>query len=374
MKRVFVGGVVFLATAIFLYFFFKSSLNTSPRTAVPTRGEVGEIPAAEVIAENLDTPWGIAFLPDNSILVTERQGRVRLISSSGKLQSDPVAVLGSSKESGEGGLLGIAIHPDFSSNNFVYFYYTYSSRGNGTFNRVVRMEYKNGRLEGERIIVDEIPGRVNHNGGRMKFGSDGYLYITTGDAQEPSQSQDINSLAGKILRVTDEGEIVPSNPFGNPVYSYGHRNPQGLAWDSTGALWSTEHGRSGIYSGFDELNLIQRGGNYGWPVIQGDETKSGMITPVENSGASTTWAPSGADFTGSSLFFGGLRGEALYEAVIQDNRVKELREHFKGKYGRIRDVVLGPDKMLYITTSNRDGRGSPESTDDRIIRIDPRKL
>lgn len=172
----------------------------------------------------------------------------------------------------------------------------------------------------------------------------------------------------------DNGGIPSDNPFGNAVYSYGHRNVQGIAWDSQGQLWATEHGRSGILSGFDELNLIQRGKNYGWPTIQGDETKDGMVTSVFNSGSSTTWAPSGDVFVGSSLFFGGLRGQTFYEAVIKDNKVVELKEHLKGQFGRLRDVVLGPDGMLYITTSNRDGRGNPVSTDDRIIKVDPKSI
>lgn len=308
------------------------------------------------------------------MLVTERLGRVRLINSNGQLDPKPGAVFNQVKEIGEGGLLGITLHPNFSSNNFVYFYYTYSGSGDNTFNRVVKMIYKDNKFENEQIIVDRIPGASNHNGGRIKFGPDGNLYITTGDAQNPSQAQDTNSSAGKILRVTDEGKVVLGNPFGNLVYSYGHRNPQGLAWDSKGRLWATEHGRSGVLSGFDELNLIESGKNYGWPTIQGNEKRQGMETPKLNSDGSTTWAPSGAAFAGNSVFFSGLRGQALYEAVIQNSQVVELKEHLVGQYGRLREVVVGPDRMLYITTSNKDGRGNPGSTDDKIIRVNPQKL
>ena len=234
------------------------------------------------------------------------------------------------------------------------------------------MVYKNKTLLNEEIIVDKIPGAPNHNGGRIKFGPDGFLYITTGDAQNPSQAQDKNSLAGKILRLADDGKIPDDNPFGNHVYSYGHRNPQGLTWDNQGRLWATEHGRSGILSGLDEINLIEKGKNYGWPDIQGDEIKVQMESPKIHSG-SDTWAPGGAAFLNNSIFFGGLRGQTFYEAKINGEKL-ELKEHFKGEFGRIREVVVGSDKMLYITTSNLDGRGSPKQGDDKIIKINPSKL
>lgn len=323
----------------------------------------------EVVAQGLDTPWAIAFLPDGGILVTERPGRVRLVNTKGQLEPMPVATLLSVKEIGEGGLLGLALDPDFASKPFVYLYYTYSESGGRTLNRMVRMKYEPGKLGEETVLVDRIPGAANHNGGRIKFGPDGYLYITTGDAQNPSQAQDTTTLAGKILRVTDTGQAAPGNPFGNLVYTFGHRNPQGLAWDDTGRLWATEHGRSGIQSGLDEVNIIEAGKNYGWPTIQGDQTREGMVGPAANSGPAKTWAPAGAAITGGSLFFGGLRGEAVYEAILDGGRVAEVKEHYKGQYGRIREVITGPDGRLYITTSNRDGRGNPAADDDRIISI-----
>jgi glucose/arabinose dehydrogenase len=326
---------------------------------------------SEVAAEGLDTPWGMVFLPDGGMLVTERPGRVRFIDKAGVLQNESVAVAGLGREFGEGGLMGIELHPEFEKNNFVYLYYSYAENGIGTLNRVVRMRYVNGKLDEEKVMVDNIPGAIFHDGGRIKFGPDGYLYITTGDAQQPDLAQEINSLAGKVLRVTDEGGAVSDNPFGNLVYSFGHRNSQGLAWNERGELWSTEHGRSGAASGLDEINLIEAGKNYGWPVIQGDETRAGMVTPVRHSGANDTWAPGGAVFAGDSLFFTGLKGEALYEAVIEGGWVIDLKEHFKGKYGRLRDVSLGPDGLLYLLTSNKDGRGNPAYNDDRIIRVNP---
>jgi glucose/arabinose dehydrogenase len=334
-----------------------------------------DTPAETIIAEGLDTPWAIAFLPSGEMLVTERKGTVRLIDKSVKLQDAPVATIEKVKEAGEGGLLGIALHPDFENNNFVYLYYTYSGEED-SLNRVVRMKYSNGVLGDEQIIVDAIPGNSNHNGGRIKFGPDKFLYITTGDAENPSQAQDTNTLGGKILRVTNEGKPAPGNSFNNLVYSYGHRNPQGIAWDSNNQLWETEHGPSGgsLGTGNDEVNFIEPGKNYGWPEIQGEQTKDGMITPVKNSTPSVAWAPGDLAIVGDTLYFGGLRSQALYRSKIDNGRLRTVEELLKGRYGRIREVILGPDNMLYISTSNKDGRGVPGKIDDRIIRINPQKI
>ncbi len=372
----------FLISAVLIisgFFAFNYFVNNESRTPSPERrtsspSDRAPEEAITTLAENLDTPWSLALLPTGGILVTERPGTVRLIDASGTLHDEPIATIASVREVGEGGLLGIALDPDFETNNYVYLYYTYSSTGNATLNRVVRMTLRNNQLSAERVILDRIPGASNHNGGRIIFGPDGYLYIGTGDAEEPSEAQNTRSLAGKILRITRDGKPVDDNPFNNEVYSYGHRNVQGLAFTDSGELWATEHGRSGITSGLDEINKIERGRNYGWPEIQGDETRSGMVTPKRHSGPTKTWAPSGTSFIGSSLFFGGLRGITLYEAVIMDNTVTEVKEHFHNEFGRIRDVVAGPDGLLYITTSNRDGRGRPGATDDRVIRINPESL
>lgn len=326
-----------------------------------------------VIATNLEVPWAIAFLPDGEMLVTERVGRIRIIKNN-KLDPTPFATIDEVKQIGEGGLLGIAVHPSFQTNHYIYLYYTYSSNGENTLNRVVRYTLTNNALKNKTVIVDAIPGSVFHNGGRIKFGPDKLLYITTGDAQEPSQAQDKNTLGGKILQVTDDSKKAAGNPFGSLVYSYGHRNPQGLAWDTQGNLWETEHGRSGVLSGLDEINLIEPGKNYGWPIIQGDEKRTGMETPKTNSGPSTTWAPSGVTFYNGSLFFAGLRGKTLYEAKLNGVNITNVTSHFSDEYGRLREVVLGPDNMLYVTTSNRDGRGVSSSYDDKVIRIDPSKL
>lgn len=346
--------------------------NPATNSSIPKHSE--DMPAETLIAENLDTPWALAMLPDGKFLVTERFGRVTRIDPSGADNPVVVGTLSKVREAGEGGLLGIALHPDFSSNRAVYLYYTYSAFGDNTFNRVVRMRLIGNKLEEEQVIIDRIPGGVNHNGGRIAFGPDGYLYIGTGDAQNPTQAQLMSALEGKILRVTDEGKIPPDNPFNDPVYSYGHRNVQGITWDESGTLWATEHGRSGVQTGMDELNKIVKGKNYGWPTIEGDETHAGMVAPAVNSGPNDTWAPSGAAFVNNAVYFSGLRGKALYKATIKNGRVTQVDKLLNGKYGRIREVIKAPDGMLYITTSNKDGRGIPQSGDDKIIRINPEKL
>lgn len=355
--------ILLIAIVITGYFIFQSSNQKKLSVALPVGNKAApsqmqkDSPRLKTIATNLQIPWALVFLPDNSILFTERPGRVRIIDNKGNLNPNPAAIIDDVKHQGEGGLLGITIHPDFSANRFVYLYYTYSNINGNTLNRVVRFEFEDNKLQNQKIIVDGIPGASNHNGGRIKFGPDGFLYITTGDAQNPSSSQNINSLAGKILRVTDER---------SEVFSFGHRNPQGLAWNKDGKLWATEHGQSAL----DELNIIEKGKNYGWPLITGNQTRDGMETPILNS-RSDTWAPSGTAYLNGSIFFAGLRGQALFEYNINN---KTLTPHLKRELGRIRDVVVGPDNLFYITTNNRDGRGTPDATDDKIIRVNPAKL
>jgi glucose/arabinose dehydrogenase len=326
-----------------------------------------------IIAQNLDTPWAMEFLPDDSLLFTERKGSVRMIGPAGQLKPKPVADLQQVKEVGEGGLLGIVAHPDFLHNSFIYLYYTYQSEGNDTMNRVSRFIFTNGMLSDEKTIVDAIPGNANHNGGRIKFGPDNFLYIGTGDAEVPSRAQDTNSLAGKILRVTENGDPAAGNPFNNRVYSYGHRNVQGLAWDKDGQLFATEHGPSGTSSCCDEVNKIEIGKNYGWPTIKDTQDKEGMETPLKSSGKDT-WAPSGMGYRGGSMYFAGLRGQSLYKITLNGASILDFKQYLKGEYGRLRDVVVGPDGMLYVTTSNQDGRGTPKSEDDKILRINTSKL
>jgi glucose/arabinose dehydrogenase len=335
-------------------------------------GSDDDYPLASVIADDLEIPWSLDFLPDGSIIFTERPGRIRLIDIEECLLPEPLETIGEVAHTGEGGLLGITVHPDFEDNHFIYVYYTYRE-DDRLYNKVVRYTEENRELTDAQVIIDSIPGGGNHNGGRISFGPDGLLYITTGDAGEDSLAQDPDSLAGKILRIADEGDIPEDNPLqDSPVYTLGHRNPQGLAWDEQGRLWATEHGPTTR----DELNLIEAGKNYGWPEITGDESASDMESPIIHSGMQT-WAPSGATYLNGSVFFAGLRGQSLYEASIgpdNDSDSVELQEHFNGEFGRLRDVVTGPDGNLYILTSNQDGRGRPVSGDDRMIRINVSKM
>lgn len=327
-----------------------------------------------VFAENLEIPWDITPIaqPDEGFLVTERPGRLTGIYTDGTKQTIEVPMV---HHTGEGGLLGIALHPQFSENRYVYLYQT-EHTGHEIVNNVSRYVFENNTLSDRTVLVEGIPGASYHDGGQLAFGPDGYLYITTGDAGNPEDAQSLGSLSGKILRITDDGQIPDDNPFGTIIWSYGHRNPQGLAWDNEGRLWSTEHGRSGIRSGFDELNLIEKGGNYGWPDSQGDTVQADTIAPVLHSGSNTTWAPASAAYLNGSIYFGGLRGETLYEAVLDGSGgVEGLREHFTGEFGRIRAVVASPlFDELYITTSNRDGRGDVNTGDDKLIRINPELL
>lgn len=353
-----------------------SVIDDRPSTLL-RQGSGGQASSPDVIATNLSIPWEIAFLPDptslselrragGKFLVTERPGRLLLIDD--KRTAIPVEGV---THRGEGGLLGLVLHPEFEKNNFLYLYLTTASEG-GLTNRVERYRLDEKTLADRKVIIENIPGASNHDGGRIAFGPDGMLYITTGDAQKSDNAQDKNSLAGKILRVKDDGSVPNDNPFGNAVYSYGHRNVQGIAWDSQGRLWATEHGRSGVQSGLDEVNHIKKGANYGWPTIQGDETKEGMVLPVIHSGAKETWAPSSMAIVNNRMLFAGLRGESLYEVIISESgALSGLKAHLRGTYGRLRSVSQGPDGLIYILTSNTDGRGNPTPDDDRIIRLSP---
>jgi glucose/arabinose dehydrogenase len=377
LNKIIIIPVIIIILAVILGSFVWSNLSkraknlpqanpTAENKDLTSKDSNQDIPLVSVLAKNLDTPWALAFTPDDAILVTERPGRIRIIDKNGNLDPTAINVEGVS-EVGEGGLLGIAVHPNYNSNHYIYLYYT-SQNGSQIKNQVVRYRLNGYALTDKKVIINNIPGAANHDGGRIKFGPDGNLYITTGDAANPTNSQDRNSLAGKILRLTGDGAIPDGNPFGNATYSYGHRNPQGLAWDNQGRLWATEHGQSAT----DELNLIEPGKNYGWPTIRGDQKQTGLESPIIHSGQDT-WAPGGAAFYNGSIFFGGLRGKSLFEAKISD-RSASLERHFRDEFGRMRDVVLGSDGYLYATTSNLDNRGIPTADDDQIIRINPEKL
>ncbi|MCH7828524.1 PQQ-dependent sugar dehydrogenase [Patescibacteria group bacterium] len=368
MKKTILALGVVLGIALVLYGVRGQLLPFLFSPQAPSKAQTGieRVPeeAIAMIAQGLTIPWEVAFLPNKDILVTQRSGELLLLGEDAVYEIEGVAHVG------EGGLLGMALHPDFETSRWLYLYLTTQTE-QGLENRVERYRFEENKLSERTLLLSGIPGARFHDGGRIEFGPDGMLYITTGDAGNPDSAQDIHSLSGKILRLNDDGSIPDDNPFLNEVYSYGHRNPQGLTWDNKGRLWSTEHGRSGLQpgqSGFDELNLIEKGKNYGWPVIQGGETKEGMEAPFVHSGADFTWAPGDVEYIKGNFFFGGLRGEALYQVTKNS---KELKAHFFKEFGRIRAVRLAPDGMLYITTSNQDGRGRPKEGDDKIIRLDP---
>lgn len=369
MTRFFLAIVV-----VIIVMYAVLSINTSQETAPITGAATTTNPVSmepTIIADNLDIPWDIAFLPDATLLVTERPGVLLHINPS---DDSRIAIPVSVGARGEGGLLGVLIHPQFSENRYVYLYM--SSGGVGqTTNRVVRYTYTENSLTEDKVIIQGIPGATYHDGGRMEFGPDGKLYITTGDATKGAIAQDMSSLGGKILRLNDDGTIPSDNPLNTAVWTSGHRNPQGLAWDNDGNLWETEHGPTGEGGRccHDEVNKLVKGGNYGWPTIIGDETKDGMQNPAWHSGENT-WAPASLVYFDGSLYFGGLIAKGLFEAKIENGVVVSLTKHLDGIYGRIRTIRVGPDNMFYITTSNKDGRGTAGATDDRIIRINPDSL
>ena len=326
----------------------------------------------ETVLSSLEIPWSLSFAPDGRLFVTERPGRVRIVNVSSATSQLALTLEGVYAE-GEAGLLGLALDPAFAQNNFVYLYYSALS-SSGPINRIERYREVAGRLAERAMLLDGIPASNIHDGGRLKFGPDGFLYATAGDASNSSLAQDVASLAGKFLRITADGSSAAGNRFASPVYTYGHRNPQGFDWQPlTGDLWASEHGPSGN----DEINIVQAGANYGWPVVQGSGTAAGTQAPIVF--YSSTIAPSGMSFYrgqqlpqfANNLFVATLRGTHLLRIVTDARRIITQERLLDGTFGRLRDVVSGPDGYLYVCTNNRDGRGTPMAGDDRVLRIVP---
>lgn len=314
------------------------------------------------LATDLDVPWGLDFLPDGSALVAQRDSAVVAhVTPDGDVTE--AGTIDGVAHGGEGGLLGLAIDPEYPDEPYVYVYFTTSSD-----NRVARLSYdeESGNLGESEVILDGVPAANTHNGGRIAFGPDDHLYVATGDAQDTDNSQDTDSLGGKILRMTTAGDPAPDNPFDNHVHSYGHRNVQGLAWDDEDNLYATEFGQDTL----DEVNLIEPGDNYGWPIVEGpgggDEFTDPLLTwePAEAS-------PSGVAIAGESLWVASLRGARLWEIPLTGGgEIGEPEAHFVDEFGRLRTVSAHPDgDALWLTTSNLDAWGAPSDGDDRVMNV-----
>jgi glucose/arabinose dehydrogenase len=316
---------------------------------------------AGTVAAGLAAPWGLAFLPDGSALVTERDTTRVLAVPAGGGRPREVGRLEAAQPQGEAGLLGIEVSPDFAEDSLVYAYVS-----TAVDNRVVRMEYDGRRLGEPEVVLDGIPNGFVHDGGRLEFGPDGYLYVSTGETGEEQLSQDRDSLGGKILRITPDGEPAPGNPReGSPVWTMGHRNVQGLAFDDQDRLWASEFGAST----WDELNRIERGRNYGWPLVEGRGDQEEYRNPFAQWRTSEA-SPSGLAYLDGSLWMASLRGQRLWRVPVhEDGSIGRPQDYFVGGYGRLRTVVVTPDGELWLSTSNRDGRGDPAPQDDRILRV-----
>jgi len=336
--------------------------TTPPAPTPSSRAPAGPPEVVETVATGLEAPWGLDFLPDGDAIVTERDSRrVLRIEAEAPHAVTELGTVDSAAPEGEAGLLGVVLSPTFAEDQLVYLYVSTASD-----NRVLRATLAGDRLGAAEPILTGIPNGFTHDGGRLEFGPDGFLYVSTGESGEPELAQDRDSLGGKILRITADGDPAPGNPFGTEVWSWGHRNVQGLAFDGD-RLWASEFGDST----FDELNLIAAGDNYGWPEVEGEGgTDQGYADPQ------VTWdtddaSPSGLAYADGHLWLAALKGQRLWRVDVEGEVASDPKAFFVGDYGRMRTVAVAPDGRLWLMTSNRDGRGDPAAEDDRILAIAP---
>lgn len=332
-----------------------SGAMATPATAAPPRVTVDS-----AVTTGLTSPWGLAFLPDGSALVSERDtGRIKRVPADGGKAVTVGRVRGSVPQ-GEGGLLGLAVPPG-ADPAYVFAYYT-----GATDNRVVRLAWDGSRIGRQKAILTGIPKNTYHDGGRLLVGPNSTLFVGTGDAGDPDLAQDRRSLAGKVLRITFDGRPAPGNPFpGSPVYTLGHRNVQGLALDSAGRLWASEFGQSDV----DELNLLRPGRNYGWPVHEGAAKDDRFVNPAAQWSPTSTASPSGIAILDDVVYVASLRGQVLWQVPLAGTRAGTPTALRLGDRGRLRTIAVAPDGALWLVTSNTDGRGSPRPKDDRILRL-----
>lgn len=383
----------YVVTAVILLGFIGGGIYWFYMAPRLQRGEVHQIGSApenvesvpyviEEVAKGLAVPWSIVFTSASRILVTERPGRIRVIEN-GRLLQKPLHTFPEVSTGGEEGLMSLALHPQYAQNKLVYASYAFMTE-RGMWVEVVRFKDDGDSVSGIERVLTGIPAAKYHAGSRLAFGPDGKLYITTGDATDREIAQDLDNLGGKILRLNDDGTIPSDNPFSNsPIWSYGHRNPQGLAWDSKGNLYETEHGPSTFDGppGGDEVNRIEKGGNYGWPLVSHEERREGTIhpllvlTPAEAPASAMLYSGKLFPQFKDNLFFGALVGEGLVRVRLDESDPDSVASYEKlaeVDLGRIRDVAESPEGYIYFSTSNQDGRGNPAASDDRIFRMIPK--